>query len=148
MNETNEAFERSAREFWTSQDNILDSMQIVANGWFARRHAGTQAALDAAQRMCRATTPAELLLEYQTWAMGAWERVVADVAACQGCGIAIERLMGGPLASSVDQAAAAIGDTQAGIVVPSLPTPAAVAASAVQPPPLRKTSGVRASSAA
>jgi hypothetical protein len=148
MTETHDTFERNAREFWTSQDKILDNLQDVANGWFARRHAGTQAALDAAQRMCRAATPAELLLEYQTWVMGAWERVVADVVACQGCGIAIERLMGGPLASSVDQAAVAIGEAQAGIVVPSLPTPAAVAASAVQPPPLRKTSGVRASSAA
>src|SRR5215510_3414117 len=123
MNDMTETVERNAREFWTIQDSILDSMHGLAAAWFERRHAGTHAALDAAQRMCHATSPAELLLQYQSWAMGAFERVMADAVACQSCGVAIGRL----------------------IDVPSVSEPATTIAPVVKPPPLRKAHGARAS---
>src|SRR5215475_6045871 len=41
MNDMTETVERNAREFWTIQDSILDSMHDVAAAWFERRHAGT-----------------------------------------------------------------------------------------------------------
>jgi hypothetical protein len=142
MNDMTETVERNAREFWTIQDSILDSMHDVAAAWFERRHAGTHAALDAAQRMCHATSPAELLLQYQSWAMGAFERVMADAAACQSCGVAIGRLMDVPLARSLRPDG---GTAQAGIVVPSVSEPATTIAPVVKPPPLRKAHGARAS---
>jgi len=145
MTETNEACARSAREFWASQDQILDRMQNAASGWFERRRAGTQAAIDATQRMCRTTTPAELLLEYQTWAMGAFERLMADVVACQGCGIAIGRVMAGPLAPDGEHDdSAAVSDLQAHIMVPSIPAAAAPRTAPVKPAPVRKAHGARA----
>jgi hypothetical protein len=73
----------NARRFWENQDKILDSMENFANGWFERRHVGTRAALEAAQRMCKAQTPADLLHEYQNWASGTFERVMTDWSACQ-----------------------------------------------------------------
>jgi hypothetical protein len=148
MTETNEAFERHASEFWASQDKILDNMQEVAAGWFERRHTGTQAALEAARRMCQAPTPAQLFLEYQAWAMGAFERMMADAVACQGCGIAIGRLVGTPLAQSLAQGGAtASNGTPSKIVMPSMvPEAAAASVPPVQPPPVRKAAGMRASS--
>jgi hypothetical protein len=142
MNNTNETVERQAREFWTSQDEILENMQHVANAWFDRRHAGTQAALDAAQRMTQAATPAQLLLEYQTWAMGAFERLIADAVACQGCSVAIAR----SLAQSMGRGdiAAAMAGTQAGMVVPSAPEVAPASVPPMKAAPLRRTSGARA----
>ena len=144
MNNINSAFERHARAFWTVEDNVLDSMQDVVAGWFERRHTGTQAALEAAQRMCRAATPAELLREYQAWAMGAFERVMADAVAAHGCGVAMSQLMARPLVQLAEASGdAAIGETPASIVVPTVAAPAT--AETIKPPPLRKAPGVRAS---
>lgn len=69
--------------FWQNQDKTLDSMQAFANGWFERRHTGTRATLEAAERMCKAETPVDVLREYQNWLNGAFERVSADGLACQ-----------------------------------------------------------------
>jgi len=146
MNAMNEAVERNAREFWTIQDNILDSMQDIAAGWFERRHTGTQAALEAAERMCRATTPAELVLQYQSWAMGAFERVMADAVAAHSCSVAIGRLIGEPLARVAEQGATPWADMQSKIVVPAISE--TVAAAPPVKPPLRRAQGLRASSAA
>jgi hypothetical protein len=74
---------KNTRAFWERQDNLLDEMQAFMNGWFERRHAGTKAALEACERMCRASTPAECLEEYQKWLSGAFERMMADGVACQ-----------------------------------------------------------------
>ena len=147
MNAINETVERNTREFWTIQDNILDSMQDVTASWFERRHTGTQAAIEAAERMCRATTPAELFLQYQSWAMGALERVMADVVAAHGYGVAIGRLIGEPLARVAEEGATAAVDMQSKIVVPGI-AEAVAATPPVKPPPLRRAHGVRASSAA
>src|SRR5215475_13023398 len=121
MNAINETVERNAREFWTIQDKILESMQDVAAGWLDRRHAGTQAALEATERMCRATTPAELFLQYQSWALGALERVTADAMAAQDCGVAIGQLIGGPLARAAELGATTAADMQSKIAVPTVP---------------------------
>jgi hypothetical protein len=92
-----EAARKSACCFWESQDKILDSMQTFANGWFQRRHAGTHAVLEAAERICKAETPIDLLREYQEWASGAFQRVIADGLACQQQAMEIVAASGQPL---------------------------------------------------
>lgn len=74
---------QNACAFWENQDKVLDEMQEFANSWFERRHTGTHHALEAAERMCRAENPADLMREYQNWASGAFGRVMADGMACQ-----------------------------------------------------------------
>jgi hypothetical protein len=78
-----ETLRKNACSFWDNQDKVLDAMQAFSDGWFERRHAGTHAALEAAQRMCKAETPVDLLREYQDWAGGAFQRLAADGMACQ-----------------------------------------------------------------
>lgn len=81
--EMSEAMRKNACSFWENQDKILDAMQVFADGWFERCHAGTHSALEAAQRMCKAETPVDLVREYQEWASGAFQRLMADGLACQ-----------------------------------------------------------------
>ena len=76
--------QRNARAFWENQIDLCDKMQDFANGWFERRRAGTRAALEASQRMCRASTPAECLGEYHKWMAGVFQRAIADGLAHQG----------------------------------------------------------------
>jgi hypothetical protein len=83
MREPAAAAEENVRCFWNMQNKILDSMEKFANGWFERRHVGTRAALEAAQRMCKAQTPVDLAREYQDWISGAFQRLMADGYACQ-----------------------------------------------------------------
>jgi hypothetical protein len=78
-----DALQRNARIFWERQDGLLNEMQTFMNGWFERRHVGTRAALEACERMCKASTPAEWIGEYQKWLAGSFERMAADAAACQ-----------------------------------------------------------------
>jgi hypothetical protein len=77
------AVEENVRCFWNIQNKILESMENFANGWFERRHVGTRAALEAAQRMCKAQTPVDLTREYQDWISGAFQRLMADGYGCQ-----------------------------------------------------------------
>jgi hypothetical protein len=83
MGSNPEAVKSRAGDFWHGQDRVLDSMQAFAGGWFDRRHAGTRAALEAAQRMCTAKTPLDALREYQEWASGSMQRMAADSLALQ-----------------------------------------------------------------
>jgi hypothetical protein len=69
--------------FWENQEGILEGMQEFSDGWFRRRHSGTQAALDAAKRICEASTPTEMIAEYQNWLRGSVERMAEDGVACQ-----------------------------------------------------------------
>ena len=69
--------------FWTIQDRLLNIMENFADGWFERRHVGSHAALDAAQRMCSVRTEVDLAREYQEWVSGAFQRLMADGSACQ-----------------------------------------------------------------
>ena len=34
----------NAQRFWENQDKVLDSMQMLANAWFERRHTGAHKA--------------------------------------------------------------------------------------------------------
>src|SRR5262245_43770774 len=51
--------------FWESQDKVLDNMQALANAWFDRRHTGSQAAREAAERMCATGRLVDLIQAYQ-----------------------------------------------------------------------------------
>ena len=88
--------QENVRRFWESQDKILDSIESFADGWLKRRHAGTHAAREAAQRMCKAQTPFDLIREYQDWANGAFQRIMEDRSACQEQFKAIASALGGP----------------------------------------------------
>jgi hypothetical protein len=70
-------------KFWENQETALDGMKELADGWFARRHLGAQAALETAKRMSDAATPFDFTREYQDWMKGAMERLMADGLACQ-----------------------------------------------------------------
>jgi hypothetical protein len=78
-----ETLRANTSSFWESQDKLLQEMEDFANGWFERRHQGTRAALEASERMSRAANPGDMFQEYQNWAKGALERVMADGQACQ-----------------------------------------------------------------
>jgi len=73
----------NTRRFWESQDKVLDSMQVLANDWFERRHTGTRTAREAAERMCGTDAFADLIQAYQDWASGAFERIMKDGLSCQ-----------------------------------------------------------------
>jgi hypothetical protein len=99
-----ESFRENARRFWENQDKILDSMQAFTNSWFDHRHTGTHSAQDAAERMCRTETIADLVQAYQDWAKGAFERIMADGLVCQQQIIAATgALSSPPIAPSVTE---------------------------------------------
>jgi len=58
-------------------------MKELADGWFARRHMGAQAALETAKRIGDAATPFDITREYQDWMKGEMERLMADGMAYQ-----------------------------------------------------------------
>jgi hypothetical protein len=70
-------------KFWQSEESVLEGMREYADGWFARRHTGTQAALEAARRMGDAATPLDVFREYQDWLAGAVSRLLEEGMACQ-----------------------------------------------------------------
>jgi len=69
--------------FWETEVNMLGGMKEFADGWFARRQTGTEAALGAAKRIGEAATPLDALREYQDWANGAFARLMEDGLAFQ-----------------------------------------------------------------
>jgi hypothetical protein len=75
--------QRNAHAFWENQIDLCNKMQEFAIGWFEHRRAGATAALEASQRMCRASTPVEFFGEYQKWMAGVVERARADGLAYQ-----------------------------------------------------------------
>ncbi|MBS4083702.1 MAG: hypothetical protein KGZ73_09145 [Rhizobiales bacterium] len=83
-----ETMQNNFYSFWEGQDKLLNAMQTFANSWFERRHAGTHAALEAAQRMCKAETLVDLVREYQEWLNGVMQRLAADGLAGQQEGVA------------------------------------------------------------
>ena len=88
--------------FWENQEGILEGMQEFSDGWFRRRHSGTQAALDAAKRICEASTPAEMVAEYQNWLRGSVERIAEDGVACQQHLTRLGSLMNSQLSHATD----------------------------------------------
>jgi hypothetical protein len=59
------AYAPTVVKFWENQETALEDLKKFADGWFARRHEGMQAALEAAQHIGDADTPSEILREYQ-----------------------------------------------------------------------------------
>jgi hypothetical protein len=78
-----EAMQDNVRRFWHTQDKFLDNMEKFAHEWFERRHVGSHAAQEAAQRMCKAQNPVDVVREYQDWVTGAFQRVTDDCFASQ-----------------------------------------------------------------
>jgi hypothetical protein len=54
-------------KFWENQETALEGLKEFADGWFARRHKSTQAALEAAKHIGDAATPSDVFREYQNW---------------------------------------------------------------------------------
>src|SRR5260370_21267312 len=52
-------------KFWENQETALEDLKEFADGWFARRHEGMQAALEAAKHIGGAATPSYILPQYQ-----------------------------------------------------------------------------------
>ena len=100
-----EAVRKNACCFWESQDKALNAMQAFADSWFEGRHAGTRAALEAAERICKAKTPVDLFREYQQWASGALQRLTSDAFACQQHFIVVAHALGQPLTPAAGQSA-------------------------------------------
>ena len=73
----------NAHHFWENQDKLLDSMQTLANGWCGACRNGTHVAREAAERMCETQTFVDQIQAYQSWAGGAFERIMADGLAYQ-----------------------------------------------------------------
>jgi hypothetical protein len=116
--EVSVTFRDNARRFWENQDKFLDGMQALTNAWFNRRHAGTLAAREAAERICGTGTFVDLVQEYQTWASGAFERTMADGLSCQQQIMAVTgALASPPLAPSASEKQG--GPAQSGIKAPA-----------------------------
>jgi hypothetical protein len=70
-------------KFWENQENALDGLKEFADGWFARRHKGMHAALEAAKHIGDAETPSDILQEYQNWLRQEMELLAEDGKAYQ-----------------------------------------------------------------
>ena len=70
-------------KFWENQETALEGLKEFADGWFARRHKGMQAALEAAKHIGDAETPTDILREYQNWLSREMELVAEDGKAFQ-----------------------------------------------------------------
>ena len=65
-------------KFWESQRTALEGFREFADGWFARRHESTQAALEAAKHIADAATPSDVFREYQNWFARTMELLAED----------------------------------------------------------------------
>ena len=70
-------------KFWENQETALEGLKEYADGWFARRHLSTRAALEAARHIGDAATPTDVFREYQNWLGRAMELLVEDGKAYQ-----------------------------------------------------------------
>ena len=70
-------------KFWENQETALEGFKEFADGWFARRHKGMQAALEAAKYIGDAETPSDILREYQNWLTREMELFAEDGKAYQ-----------------------------------------------------------------
>ena len=77
------AFAPTVVKFWENQETALEDLKKFADGWFARRHDGMQAALEAAIHVRDAGTPSDILQEYQTWLKREMELLAEDGKAYQ-----------------------------------------------------------------
>src|SRR3979411_1380101 len=80
---TLKAYARVVVKFWENQETALEDLKEFADGWFARRHEGMQAALEAAKYIGDAETPSDILREYQNWLTREMELLAEDGRAYQ-----------------------------------------------------------------
>lgn len=66
------------RQFWRAQDQFLREMQDYSEGWFERRHTGTQSALSTASQIANPENPGEALRDLADWQAHSMERVMED----------------------------------------------------------------------
>jgi hypothetical protein len=108
----NEAARQNTESFWDAQDKFLKSMEEYANGWFERRHVGTNEALAATRQMCEAATPFDAMREYQKWAIGSFERAMQDGLACQKHLADMNRLGAQPFEKAAESVRAEAASTE------------------------------------
>jgi len=77
------AYAPMGAKFWEYQATTLDGIKEFSDGWFARRHRGIQAAVEAAKHIGEAATPTDMLHEYQNWLTRATELLAEDAKAYQ-----------------------------------------------------------------
>jgi hypothetical protein len=70
-------------KFWENQETALADLKEFAEGWFARRHRGMHAALEAVQHIGDAESPSDILQEYQNWLRREMELLAEDGKAYQ-----------------------------------------------------------------
>jgi len=70
-------------KFWENQETALKDLKEFAEGWFTRRQKGVHAALETAQHFGDATSPSDMLQEYQNWLTREMELLAEDGKACQ-----------------------------------------------------------------
>lgn len=69
-----------------AQQQVLREWEDMTHGWFARRHSGTQAALEAAREIARSSDPGEAMGACQRWLAGSVSRMAADALDAQSHG--------------------------------------------------------------
>ena len=69
------------KQFWESQERILSETESFARSWFARRHAATQAALEACEKAAEAnpTDAPAALQALRDWQAHSAERIAEDM---------------------------------------------------------------------
>jgi hypothetical protein len=77
------AFAPIGDKFWENQETALKGLKEFADGWFARRREGMQAALEAADHIGDAEKPSDILREYQGWLKRETELLAEDGKAHQ-----------------------------------------------------------------
>jgi hypothetical protein len=77
------AFAPMGIKFCENQEAALAGLREFADGWFARRHKGMQAALEAVKHIGDAQTPSDVLREYQNWLTREAELIAEDGKAYQ-----------------------------------------------------------------
>mgnify|MGYP003393665302 CR=1 FL=1 len=72
---------QQAESFWRAQERALDHLDSMTKDWLNRRRQGTQAALDAAHKLCGCKDPSEASSVYGAWMTGSAERMADDARA-------------------------------------------------------------------
>jgi Phasin protein len=72
---------QQAETFWRAQERALDHLDTMIQEWLNRRRQGTQAALEAAQKLCGCKDPNEASSVYGAWMTGSAERLADDARA-------------------------------------------------------------------
>lgn len=66
------------RHFWQAQDQFLREMERFSEGWFQRRHTGTETALSTTEEIADPSNPMEAWRNLAEWQVHSMERVAED----------------------------------------------------------------------